>query len=69
MYLKSDLLCRFCIDDELELCRLIKRNFSRVLPPQHLSDLTSRVTKRIEQIDTIRHKPAPHRKIAEWLHS
>ena len=43
-------------------------DFGGVFTSQYFSDLTCRVSKRIEQIDTIGHKPTRYREIAEWIH-
>src|ERR1700740_1788331 len=66
--IKPNLLGRLCIDDELKLGRLKKGNFGGVLTCQNFCDLTSRVSKRFEQIDTVGHKTTRYCEIAERIH-
>jgi hypothetical protein len=47
---------------------LIKGNFGGVFTSQYFSDLIRRVSKRIEQINTVGHKPARRSEIAERIH-
>src|SRR5215472_13278416 len=65
---QADLLCRFEIDDELELLRLLDRQISWLRAFQNLIDVCGSTAVQVRLVRTVGHEASSVHKLAVWIH-